>query len=389
MTDSKGQLVFLDFDTFTEPGEIEYSPQQRKEILKNIAADYELFDFSFTLNEPKEGDFSTLFFNAGPIGGLAEKIDFRNLDKNDTATINVNDLVDPPGGVTVVGLSSFIGAHELGHLQGLRHGDSFAPIGSGLPSTGIPANDFYLPPYPGPANADETTGRLMATPASVGQELAEANEDAFFSERSAVKLAFNEDGTVINEREENNSIATAQPIEFHSLEVPNPLLSGDNAGKDFSVEALVVRGSLETPGDEDWYSFEGEAGDLFQFEVLSDVLSFSVDPTAIDAFSDSKEGKSPEDAIADSFNPKGETVPHKSVLDPFTSQPTSLEALASSEGGPPHFVDPIDPQISIFDSSGNLVPYFSDVAFNDDEFESIFGLTALQNSWEISRVFGT
>ena len=355
MTDSTTQLVFLDFDTFTDKGEIKYSPEQRSEILENIAADYELFDFSFTLTEPTEGDYSTLFFNAGPTGGLAEKIDFRNLDKNDTATINVNGLLDFPD-VTVVGLSSFIGAHELGHLQGLRHGDSFAPIEEGLPSTGIPTNLDYLLPYPGPADADETTRRIMASPLSVGQEIPEANEDAFFSERSAVKLAFNEGGTVVNEkRRRNNSIATAQAIEFTSLDVPNTLLSGDNACKDFLVEAVVVTGSVRRAGDVDFFSFEGKAGEHFQFEVLSQVLGFSVDPSAIDASSDSKEGKSPD----------------RATFDPFDSEPMSLDVLASIDSESHRITNPIDPQISIFNSSGNLISYFSDDAFNDDEFETL------------------
>ena len=353
MADSTTQLVFLDFDTFTDEGEIEYSPQQRSEILGNIAADYALFDFNFTLTKPTEGDFSTLLFNAGPTGGLAQKIDFGNLDKNDIATININDLVAPPE-VSVVGLSSFIGAHELGHLQGLRHGDSFAPIGSGLPSTGTPPNFAYLPEYPGPADADETTRRIMATPASVGQELAEADESAFFSERSAVKLAFNEGGTVVSEEEHNNSIHTAQAIEFAPLDVPNTLLSGDNAGKDFLVEAWAVTGSVSNAGDEDFFSFEGKAGDNFQFEVISNVLSFEVDPIAISDTFGFKEGKSLEDTITDFLS----------------SEASLLDVLTSRDGESLQITDPIDPQISIFDSSGNFVPYFGDVAFNDDEFES-------------------
>ena len=354
MTDSNTQLVFLDFDTFTDEGEIEYSPEQRSEILENIATDYKLFDFNFTLTKPMEGDFSTLFFNKGPIGGLADKIDFRNLDKNDTASININGLVAPPE-VSIVGLSSFIGSHELGHLQGLRHGDSFAPIGSGLPSTGRPSNFSYSPQYPGPANADETTRRIMASPASVGQQLPEANESAFLSERSAVKLAFNEHGTVVSEEEHNNSISTAQAIEFIPLDVPNPLLSGDNAGKDFLVEALTVTGSLDTLGDEDFFSFEGKAGDTFEFEVLSTVLG---------------SGALGSKAITDPFGSKENASPEDVITKPFGSNNSSSNILSLSDSESLQIADPIDPQISIFDSNGHLVPYFSDVASNNNEFES-------------------
>ena len=315
------QLVLLDFETFTDPGEFVYSSADQHSILSNIAADYALFDFEFTLTQPTTGDFSTLFFNAGPVGGVAEIIDFRNLDKNDIATININGLLDAPG-VTPLGLSSFIGAHELGHLQGLRHGDSFGPIGSGLPTTGIPTDPDYLPPYPGPAHADETTGHIIATPA-IGQSITEANENGFFSERSAVKLSFNERGSVVSESAASkHSFATAQALTFDSLDVPNTLLSGDNAGKKFWVDALTVTGSLATESEADFFSFEGKAGDLFNFEVISDAIAFSVDPFEF------------------SFTPR----------DNF---------------------DPIDSQISIFNSGGDLIPYFNGLAFNDNEFEGV------------------
>ncbi len=301
------QLVFLDFDSRTGAGEVAYTPEQRSAILGNVEADYALFDFDFTLIQPTSGDYSTLFFNDGMGGGLADGIDFRNLNKNDTATINVNPFVGRPD-VDVVQLSSFIAAHELGHLQGLRHGDSYGPIGLGISNTGVPGNGAYTPVYPGPDNADETTGHLMASPASVGQTLSEANANAFFSERSAVKLSFNERGTVVGEAGGNNSMATAQALSLASLKLPNPILAGDNATRAFVVDALAVTGSISTVGAQDFFSFTGNAGDLFTFEVMSQAL----------------------DRIANTINP----------------------------------------QVTIFDSTGNPVNYFLADAFNDNEFET-------------------
>lgn len=306
------QLVFLDFDSQTEPGDYIYSETDRNFILDNIAAKYSLFDFEFTLEQPHKGDFSTLFFNAGYGEGVAQQVDFRNLDKNDTATININPILGAPG-VDPLILSSNIAAHELGHLVGLRHGDAFGPIGSGIfdpPAAsvicrGLPneanvdqLSECYNPHYPGPTNAYETPYHVMAFPL----------EDSFLSERSAVRLSFNERGTVVSEKSGNNSLATAQPLTLEPLYVPNPLLFGENAGKEFLVEALVVTGSISKKGEADFFSFEGVAGDLFNFEVISQVL--------------------------------------------------------------PRLSNQIDSQISIFDSSGNFVPYYNSVAFNDDEFES-------------------
>jgi Bacterial pre-peptidase C-terminal domain/PEP-CTERM motif len=300
-------VVYLDFVSRTGAGEYAYSAAERNLIQTNIAADYALFDYSFTQTMPLSGNFSTLFFNSGPQGGLAQDIDFRNLNRNDTAQININGLA--AGSAAVVSLSSFIGAHELGHLAGLRHGDSFGAIGQGIHNP--PGGSPYLPDYPGPTTANETTSSLMASPASVGQLLSEANESATFNERSAVKLAFNEQPNVIAEQAGvHGSIATAQAITLAALNVPNPLpaLGRMNSGKLFDVDAFVVTGAIGVNDENDFYSFTADAGDLFNFEVIS--------------------------------------------------------------GVPNRIANPIDSVIRVRDSSGAVIAYYSGTAVNDDEFES-------------------
>lgn len=306
------QLVFLDFVSDQNAGEYVYSEAEQNAILQTIAEDYQAFNYAFTLTSPTTGAFSTLVFNAGDPGGLAETIDFRNLNRSDSAVININGLLGEPDtpaltSENVIALSSTIGAHELGHLAGLRHGDSYGPIGSGIHNP--PPTEGYIPVYPGPVDADETTGHLMASGASVGQSLEEAVGDLFFGEREALKLAFNEAGVVVAEQVgDHNSIATAQAIALSRLGVPNTLRAGDNAGEGFQVDAIAVQGALSEEDETDFYAFAGAAGELYNFAAISGSLT--------------------------------------------------------------RLTDPVDPQISIFDATGELVPYYSGTAFNDNEFES-------------------
>jgi hypothetical protein len=308
---SANQPVFLDFVSNQDSGQYVYSSEEQTAILNNIYNIYKDFSYSFTLTRPTAGDFATLIFNAKDIGGGGESIggiDIRNLDKNGTAKIDAIPLLGQPGGPelnsqNVVALSSTIGAHELGHLAGLFHEDSYGPIGSGIPSRKPLPGDF-TPAYLGPTQADETYRHLMASPSSVGQTISEAVGSVFLGEREAVKLAFNEYGSVVSEQAgAHNSIATAHPLTLASLPVPNTLLAGQNVGKRFIVDAIAAKGELSQSGESDFYSFKGLANQLFNFEVFSNVSEFR---------------------------------------------------------------NHIDPQISIFDSTGALVPYYNGFAVNDN-----------------------
>ncbi|MEO1237490.1 MAG: hypothetical protein AAFX76_11945, partial [Planctomycetota bacterium] len=306
------QVVFLDFDSATDPGEVAYSTSQRNAVLAGIASNYAGFDYSFTLAQPTSGDFSTLTFNDGPVGGLADGIDFRNLDRNDNATVNINGLPDTTSSsANIVASSVFLGSHELGHIAGLRHGDSYGPLGSGI-APGLSSN--YGPNYPGPKGASEFNENLMSSPASVGASIGQLLAETSFSARSAVKLAFNEQGTVTDETASfHGSIATAQALSLPTIALPNTALPDDTLfGGEFQADAEVVLGSIAVGGESDFYSFDAQEGDLFNFEVLSGVLN----PDRV------------------SFNP-------------------------------------IDPTLTILDATGVAVDYFGSTAFNDDELETL------------------
>ena len=307
---SADQVVLLDFDSGTDSSR-GYTTDERNAVQQRMAGFYSLFDVTFTQEAPTAGDFSRVTFNAGAAGGLAQSIDFRNLDRTDTAVVNVDGVVNASSASSQqwVNASAGIGAHELGHLMGLRHHDSFGPIGSG-PNPGTGTGPF-LPDYPGPANGTETTDHIMASPASVGSSADDLQTPSWFSERSAIKLALAgaDDQNVIAEAAgAKGTIATAQAIDLLTMAIPNTIVDGVNAGEDLFAAVAAVTGSIDAAGEFDLYEFTAAAGQIINVEVMSDTL----------------------DRIANSF----------------------------------------DTQVSLLDSLGNVVQYFGADATNDDELEN-------------------
>jgi len=302
------QVVFLDFDSGTD-GSIDYTQPLRNQIEAQMAEIYRNFGVTFVQELPTEGDFTTLVYNAGAPGGLAEDIYFRNLNKNDNGVINIEGFGLTSTPFQIVNASANIGAHELGHLLGLRHHDAFGTIGAGLPPGLFVGGGFSN--FPNPDDADETRSHVLNTPALAG-DVTDVLGQVFLGEREAIKLAFAAGGEVLVEAAANNdTFEQAQEVEFGELAVPNTILSGVNedAG-DFIVDAFSLVGSFTFVDPVDYYSFEGRTGLAYSFEVISN-----------------------------------ETNRYSNV-------------------------DPVDPIVTLFNSDFEIVNHFDGVAMNDDDVES-------------------
>jgi hypothetical protein len=329
--DGVTQWVYLDFDTETESGERLYTAAERDAIQARIAADFHgpdvqnpWFHVQFTqnrINIPSvllnAEQYATLNFNRTPNsnrpGGEASELDFRNTNLGGTASIQVNGLTGganqpAPTSENIVALAAKIGAHELAHLMGVRHADSFGPIGYGLHSP--PGTGSFKPAINGPVGAYETYNHLIGSPATIGTDRFNDLNNLYFGEREAVKLSFAERGTVVAEQTgTHGTIATAQPLTLAALTVPTTS-QGLNAGSSFQVAALAVTGQINLAGEiseNDFYTFTGRKGDLISIEVISTGLANA-----------------------------GMTI---------------------------------DSVVRLYDASGNLVSYYGGLAVNDDQFE--------------------
>ncbi len=290
------QVVYLNFQPDL-PALVSYASQSiRDSIQARMEAIYGDFNYVFTQTIPASGPYAEIYFNepAGTyLGGEATELDFRNLDLGGSATVDISQFLQFPGQPAVAGLPSYstenvinmsatIAAHELGHLSGLLHEDAFGPIGTGVSTTLLdnPNLDGFHPAYGGPSGAPGTPYDVMSSPASVGSSLYDATRITFFGERDAIKLAFADSGTTVNEATGTNgnySLSSAQTITLTPLAVPNTLVVGQDVGMTFDVSAINVDGAITLnangTSNVDYYAFTANAGQLFNFEVLSTTIS--------------------------------------------------------------------------------------------------------------------
>jgi len=269
------QNVFVDFATFTGGTDFVYTVAEQDQVIAKANTIYGNFNINFFRTDPG-GSRIVVSMNNGGAGGLASDIDFRNLSLTGTADVNINGVVPSTPRSDFIGISGTVVAHEVGHLVGLRHYDSFGAYGQGR-APGVPAGNF-LPSYPGPALATETGSRIMASPGSVGQTIPQAIGNMFVSERESVKLTIAglaRNGqpalaTIAETGAAHATAATAQAFSLTSINVPNSLPVGAlNANKTFLVDSAVVTGSVTVAGQIDFYSFNATAGEVFYIEVIS------------------------------------------------------------------------------------------------------------------------
>ncbi len=191
------QVVWLDFPSAaqTAPGSHVYTLAEEQGVLQGLEQIYSGFEvkaadgsvaagYYFTLDQATAqqmavgtgGQYATLDFDAPVVGGAADELDTDNTDLGGTAQINVSGFLAPtvvssdfgsftglvsPTSANIIGLTTTIAAHELGHLSGLEHQDAIGPIGSGIYS-GVNPEAFY------PALPGVTTTTLSSSVTQVG-----------------------------------------------------------------------------------------------------------------------------------------------------------------------------------------------------------------------------
>ncbi len=298
------QNVWLDFS-----GSVGFSTSMRNSVLAGVEDVYAGFDVEFSLTQPAF-PFTRIIYDNSGFGGVANEIDFRNLNRNTFAFVGTNFSASTNQKINY-GIN--VGAHELGHTLGLRHHDSFGSIGQGVPG-GTGAGSDFGPSFPGPASGNEFYFNIMSTPAIGGSTSSNnfLNGRAALSERSLIKLAFATDGNVVSETSSNNnSLGSAQVLDLQQLDVPNNRPAGTaQAGEVLPVRAASVdNASISNTSDSDFYEITAFADDFLSVEVMSSAL----------------------DRIGDT----------------------------------------VDTIARVYDASGNLLNYYGQDAVNDDELETL------------------
>jgi len=276
---------YLDFSPPTpDPVDVyAYSVFEKDEILAGMVDMYSDFGFmTFSLTVPVDPDYSPVRFNTMAIGS-SSGIDFRNVAFIDVASVNALKGLDlvatgPHSSTAVVKASINLAGHEVGHLEGLRHHDSYTPIGGGM-RPGVAGG--YTPAYSGPSLATiSDTDVLSLTAASTGSfTLPKLTGDLIIGQRSAIKLAMNGDPNYFSEPGGvHDSFLTAAPLAMKTIGVPNVTLPGDPIhGLSLFADVIAIISASIDKGESDYYSFHAEAGDRVQIEVLSEVIESRFD----------------------------------------------------------------------------------------------------------------
>ena len=286
------QTVFLDFDTFSSSGGHAYSPADRMAVKAGLEAIYPPgLGVSFTTTPPP-GTHSTVYFNfgEGPYGGTSDHVDFLNTDTSDDAYVLAKPLLAsmsiPDTVPNILRASTNLAAHELGHILGLRHYDSFGPPYGGMPA-GI-ADDFF-PVYPGPTLASSTTDHVMSLSSTIGLSAGNLlDPDIHFGFREAIKLKMaghagglrgaraedahdgSADVVYDDQRAEHDASASGR------ISLPRAVLFRGGRRDRGHARPVSAGSPMMPPGpiSTDYYQFSGMAGETVTIEVMSSILSW-------------------------------------------------------------------------------------------------------------------
>ena len=288
---SAAQLVYLDFDTFTSVDGYAYTPADKALIkfgLESIYGPPAAFGITFTTTAPG-GSHSNVYFNfgVGPYGGTSDHIDFHNSDDEDDAYVLAPPVLSsygvPVTPSNIVRASTNLAAHELGHILGLRHYDSFGPPLGGMPA-GIAGS--FVPAYPGPNAASSTSKHIMSLSSGVSLSAGTIIAgDLHLGFREAIKVKMME---VMPDAETPaiKTPMTAQPMSFSPLTVPNTMMGFPDGAVFSSPTYTVLVDSIEgtlspdpdaplgSPVLTDYYTFSGAKDEVVTIEVMSSILSW-------------------------------------------------------------------------------------------------------------------
>jgi hypothetical protein len=303
---SAQQIFFLDFDSL-DPADPafyhNYTTAERDQIAREMNDLFTPLGMSATQQKPASGEFSTVFFNA-TAAGTSDGIDFRNVDKSDSAQVNAKRMLDivgvPPANMTsdkIVRASVNIGMHEALHLLGSRHQDAFTLPGQGVSSSSL--RDNYDPDYLGPFAADLTDRTFMSLTTLLGMSEEKLLRDDFFiGPRTSLKAIVGERVPVTLQLPGINSPSTAQPLIPERFDLPNTMPAdmplppelGDITADQLSLtaDAVIVAGTItqaeitEATGAH-YYAVPIIPGAPYTIEVFSDVLGYRTAFTPFDA----------------------------------------------------------------------------------------------------------
>jgi hypothetical protein len=284
------QVVHLDFDFFTDTTSDDgkdyfYSVPERIAIVDTLNTKFMAFPVTFTLVEPT-GLFSTVYFNTGLSD--AGDVDFQNTKKLDDASVHIPKMMEiatlmppfaPPDVVTA---SVNVTAHEVLHLLGTRHHDSFLPIGSGVPTPSV--KDDFEPDFPGGAGASLTAKEFNSLTLGLGFSSGKLlDPDLFIGPRSAVKLLHDTFTDVDVDSDDANDILDPQPLTLKTVPIPftlprDPMEPEIILTADIAIVEEASITLADPPFDfgpeSDYYSFFAKAGDLIHIEVMSKILDY-------------------------------------------------------------------------------------------------------------------